>query len=507
MELYNYNEIKVDEAEELNNASWKPLMRQLFVFSGVGSIYFVLGLFFGAPTVFIPQIKKDANSTEVLTDEMASWLSSVHGYSALPWVLIIPVLSRLVGRKIPFLIVCINTIVGVIVFYCSANTIQLLLSEIMQGLLLASNMTLLVVIVTEYTSTRYRGLFLAIESVIFYWGVWVANLIGTFFHWKNIGIVAFVCSLYSLSAFVWPESPSWLAMKGRFDESAAAHHWLKGFDKDSQNELVNLINSQKEYLRVCAQREENKSRYELRSVIETISTEAFYKPLLLCVAFMSLYHFSGKMVCGMYTIELIKQISDNETTAYIGMLIMDFVTIVGMQIGCGLAKVVSRRTLLFGSSGIGVIFLFAISLYLHLMSLNLISENKLLSISLLTLFSMTISVGVIILQPPLFGELIFLRYTSSSLLIITLYSQLLMATVLKVAPYIFKTLTLQGAFFFYGASASVFALILYKYLPETKDKTVQEIEAYFEEPHKSDHASKMLIDDHENIDRRLRDES
>ena len=32
------------------------------------------GLCIGAPTVFIPQIRKEANSTDIIDDELASWL-------------------------------------------------------------------------------------------------------------------------------------------------------------------------------------------------------------------------------------------------------------------------------------------------------------------------------------------------------------------------------------------------------------------------------------------------
>lgn len=431
----------------------------------------------------------------------------MHGYSALPWVLIIPVVSQFVGRKIPFLIVCINTIVGFIVFYCSTNTVQLLISEIMQGMLLASNITLLVVIVTEYTSPQYRGVSLTIQSAVFFWGVWVANVTGTFVHWKNIGIIAFICSFYSLSGVFWPESPSWLAMKGRFEECAASHHWLKGYDENSESELVNLINSQKEYIRLCAQRKESSSTQKCSTIAETMTSRAFYKPLLLCIAVMSLYHFSGKFVCGMYAVDLIKQISDSEFTAYLGMLIMDGVTIIGMQVGCYLCKYLNRRTLLLGSSIIGIIFLFIISFYLCLISIGFLRENHIASIVFLTTFSVTISSGLIILPGCLFGELVFLRYKSSSLLLLTLYSELLMASILKISPFMFKAFTLQGTFLFYGLSASVIVFLLYKYLPETKNKTLLEIETYFEDPHKSDQASKMLIDGRENIDSRQRDES
>ncbi|CAB3235750.1 unnamed protein product [Arctia plantaginis] len=102
-------------------SSWTPFFRQLFVVNGVWTIYFVLGLCYGAPNVTIPQIRKEANSTEAVSEDMASWLTSIHGYSALPWIIILPILTRTFGRRLPFLILCITTIIacGPMILACS----------------------------------------------------------------------------------------------------------------------------------------------------------------------------------------------------------------------------------------------------------------------------------------------------------------------------------------------------------------------------------------------------
>ncbi|KAF9418574.1 hypothetical protein HW555_004622 [Spodoptera exigua] len=424
----------VEGVAENSKISWTLFLRQLFVVGGVWTIYFVLGLCYGAPNVIIPQIRREANSTEAVT--------SIHGYAALPWILILPILSRRFGRKVPFVILCINTLIGYVVFYFSTSTIILLISEIMQGMLIGSNMTLLIVVVTEYTSPRYRGIFMTVKSTIFFWGVWIANATGTFSHWKNIAIIAFICSILSLTAFFWPESPSWLALNGRFEECAESHYWLKGYDKDSENELENLIQSQKEYIARCKKKEGSSKRF--KNILETISTKAFYKPLLLSMTVMSLYNFSGKFVCSMYSIELIKKITKSESTAYTGMLILEAVTIFSMQIGCVLSNC-----------------------------------------------------GPMILACSVYGELTPLRYRSSSLPTLAIFSEILMASVLKVSPYIFKYFELHGAFLFYGVTASVFAFLLYKYLPESKDKTLQEIECYFIESKKSEDVSEELMEERE----------
>lgn len=231
------------------------------------------------------------------------------------------------GRRIPFLIVCFGTISAYTVFYLSTNSTVLLISEIMQGILISSNMILLIVVVTEYTSPQYRGIFMTIKSTIFFWGVWIANATGVFGHWRYIAIIAFACSVYSLSAFIWPESPFWLAMNGRFKECAAAHRWLKGSTEDSEKELNNLIISQTNYLKNL---QDTPPKHKLKYYTDTLTTKAFYMPLLLSMTTMSLHNFTGKFVCTMYSIDLIKKITNSESTAYMGMLIIEAVTIFSM---------------------------------------------------------------------------------------------------------------------------------------------------------------------------------
>ncbi|XP_045774309.1 uncharacterized protein LOC123873500 isoform X14 [Maniola jurtina] len=61
----------------VTQTSWKPLIRQMFVGSGVILNFLIYGLFFGATTVFVPQIRKQANSTEAISTETMSWLLQV----------------------------------------------------------------------------------------------------------------------------------------------------------------------------------------------------------------------------------------------------------------------------------------------------------------------------------------------------------------------------------------------------------------------------------------------
>ncbi|CAH0674178.1 unnamed protein product [Spodoptera exigua] len=93
----------------------------LLICSGVWTSVFLYGLSVGAPTVFIPQIRKEANNTEIITTEMASWMTSAFGFSGFPFVMILTILTKFLGRKIPFVIAVLDSLVAFIVLYFSTN--------------------------------------------------------------------------------------------------------------------------------------------------------------------------------------------------------------------------------------------------------------------------------------------------------------------------------------------------------------------------------------------------
>lgn len=383
-----------------------------------------------------------------------------------------------------------TSIISLVIFYNATTMTQFLISQIIQGILFGSNLTISMIMVTEYTSPRFRGMFLCIKAASLFWGTWASNAIGTFYQWNYIALFGLVCSGYYITVFYWPESPYWLATKGRFEECAKAHRWLKGEDEDSEKELENLIKSQREFLQSCSKRES--LRDKMMSVIKTVALKEFYKPIVVSILVFAQYHSSGKLVCGMYSIELIKKITKSESTAYAGMLILDGLSVFGMYCGCFLVKIIKRRTLLFITSIVGIIFLFLLSLYLWLVNMSLIVENNIISVLLLSTFSVTISCGPMILSTAIYGELLPLRFKSSGVIIIIVTHFVLMGTGFKIAPFIFKTFSLHGTFAFYGIMATIFTWILYKYLPETKDKTLQEIENYFKDKQPTEINTKLM---------------
>lgn len=407
----------------------------------------------------------------------------------MPNVIILSILTYLFGRKRICLLTSFSSFLGFIIFYYSTSVTHIILSEIVQGLLAAAQVTISVMTVTEYTSPKNRGLFLPIKTASIFWGIWVSNAMGTFLYWKTIGLFGIMCSIFNIvCVFIWPESPYWLSSKGRIDECIKSHRWLKGSNEEAEKELNCLVSRNTDAI---------KSRIALKKQItlffEMILLKEVYKPLGLCMVAVSLYHCSGKFVYTVYSVQILKKITENESAAYTGMLILDGVTIVGMYCGSVISKYVKRRPLLFSTSILAIGFLFSISIYLYLTKLAVIEENKYVTVSLLAGFSLSISIGPMILASTLYCELVPLKARSVCLCLLSFYAKTLIASSLKISPYLFKTLDFYGTFLIFGIISSIFVLIAFLYFPETKDKTLLEISDYFKGQSKSVDEVKELL--------------
>ncbi|KAL0882013.1 hypothetical protein ABMA27_001762 [Loxostege sticticalis] len=454
---------------------WKPFLRQLLVNSIAWMFYFMFGLSLGAPTVLIPQVRKEANSTEAINEDMASWISSVAGYMGMPWSIGLTISMYYFGRKKSYSFVALNSVAAFVVLYCSVDATQILISQILQGVTAASQTTTSVVIMTEYTSPKYRGIFSTTKTVTMFLGIWVANAIGMFFHWKNIGLLGILCSMYNFFAiFVIPESPYWLIKQEKLGECVASHRWLKGISDTSDRELNELMNT----FDYNGNKKSKTTLDVIKKCFVSLQEPEVYKALAVSLLVVTTYYMCGKLVCTVYSIQILKKMTDNESAAYVGMLVLDAITICGMVIGCIMSKFFGQKVLLLTSLAGGSLFLYTISLYLFLVNLSLIFESMYISLGLLIAFSLAISCGTV-MSLSIFGELLPLKARGFSVCIVSIFSKFTLGSVLKLSPYLFDSFGNHGGFLFYAIFSTVLFALMLKYLPETRNKTLHEISCGF----------------------------
>lgn len=353
-------------------------------------------------------------------------------------------------------------------------------------------MTVFPMVITEYSSTEYRGIFLTLRPATFFWGIWTANAIGIFTHYRYIGILSIVISSYAfVTSFFMPESPYWLASKSKYDECVLAHRILKGDGDEAEKELDDMISAFKGMHRKNTKKS---IQQHLRSYFKLVRQPEIWKPAALSLLVFSIYDFSGKYVFAVYAIELMKKLTGEESVAHITVLVLDGFSVLGMYIGAGMSKILKRRTMLLVNSAIGITFLLVLSLYLYLIKLSILSENSYAIIVLLVGYSLAICCGPMIMSTSIFGELVPMKARSFSVCVITSLYMAFNGTVTKIAPMMFQYLGLHGSFLVYGLCCSVCLILAFKYLPETKDKSLYEIAALFEKRKSEKSAETKLLE-------------
>lgn len=431
-------------------------------------------------TKFLYQFFKILYMTNILHSYLCVlFLASICFSSASVWIIITTAIAHYFGRKKSVLLLSLNTFVASMILYFASKAVHVLISQFLHGITTASQLTILMMVITEYSSAKYRGIFLTLKSATFFWGIWTANAIGIFTHFKYIGLLGMTCSSYNfITSFFIPESPYWLAFKGRYDDCAKAHRWLKGVSASTEKELEDLINSQQE--RHKSTKQKKSLQVILRNYVSLLRQPELYKPISISLLVFLAYHMSGKLVCAVYAIEILKKITNDESTAHIGVLVLDGFSVLGMYVGAYLSKIIKRRTLFLWSLTIGTLFLLSVSLYLYLVKISVVSDNPHITILLLVGFSLAICCGPMILSTTISSELMPMKSRSFSICVFGTLCKILTGIILKTSPYIFKACGVHGTFLVFGIGSAVTSFLIYRFVPETKDKTLHEIATLFD---------------------------
>ncbi|XP_061377509.1 facilitated trehalose transporter Tret1-like isoform X2 [Danaus plexippus] len=435
---------------------------------------FILGLYMGAPIMHILSEANKESSENIITPEMASWFPCTSALSSFPWAIILPLIANRYGRKASFHLVNINTVIGTIIFNYSKTLTQLIISQILIGTLVGSVFTVFVMIISELASPKSRGFILTLISAAFFWGTLTSNFLAKMEARKNIIYIVGFCCIFN--AFNFPESPCWLATKNKFEECAKLHRWIKGTDSNAENHLRILISNQKTNLNNTFTKDNKNADNIIGRMRKVLSSKKFYKPLFYTALTICLYYFSGKLTFTIYASDIIKNITKSEEAAYNLMLILNGVTVFCAYVGCYTTCILKRRTQLLVFLASGILFLYLLSIYTYIAKLNIVYENEYIYLILFSGFSISYSCGPLIIGISFLIDLIPTQERNLFLTLTGIIGSLVLTIVLKITPAIYTTYDSHVLFLFYAITASVCLFGLYKHLPESKNRIIQQLE-------------------------------
>ncbi|XP_059047212.1 facilitated trehalose transporter Tret1-like [Achroia grisella] len=264
--------------------SRRRLIRQCLVSIGVSLSTMELSLVMGYTAVLVPQLRDDPNIG--MDKDMESWIASIPGLVLMLAVFMAPTITDRYGRRKAILISTIIMSLGWVFMTIATNLTMIIIGRILQGL--ASGISSLsgTVLVAEYTSPKYRGAFGPLTTITMLSGGLIVHTLGSYFSWHKTAVFCLaIAVLDGVIVFLSPESPAFLARRGRFNECKKVFHWLRDLDEDE--ELNAMIKAQ--ILRRAAKIKPedrsllNKYTNKIRSALNTVKKVEFYKPLIVMI--------------------------------------------------------------------------------------------------------------------------------------------------------------------------------------------------------------------------------
>ncbi|KAL0809923.1 hypothetical protein ABMA28_010780 [Loxostege sticticalis] len=457
------------------NSRFSPFLKQCFVTATVGLNIVGHGCVLGFPAVLLPQLH-DPGSLIQITKEGDSWIASITGIVMMVGSIIMLPLMRS-SRKTAHYAVIAPVLVGWGVTIAANSFQAIFIGRMLCGLSFGMLSPLRSVLIGEYTSPKNRGAFLTTVSLAQAFGIFFVHLIGSLLSWKTTAIICMIFPTLSFAMTIYcPESPSWLASKGRHDDCRTVFRWLRGDDEDE--ELESMIQA-----RILLERREiagSNNRNSFKSAKETIKKREFYLPIIIMFHASCMIHFSGGTTMASYSTKILGLLMGPDANTHFWMIVLDIQRIFSNTAAVYVINRAKRRTMMFATGALSVVSHLAIAAYIYSRNQNWVSNDGIaIPAILISVLYFAVSTGMVPLPNVIAGEVFPLEYKGIGGMMNMVSLSGFMFLVLKTFPGLVDSIGLNGTYLIYSAVLTYNLVVIWFTLPETKGRTLQEIEDEF----------------------------
>ncbi|CAH2217625.1 jg12729, partial [Pararge aegeria aegeria] len=446
----------------------------VYVIGSLNWISFSNGFVYGQVAGLINSLQKQEGGIH-LSEGQISLIASTMTIMNLFGTALSAIITDKLGRRWPFILFSIPLMMNWILLYYATELHHFVLSRIIGGISVGALVTLNIFVTSEYTSPKTRAFYLNMVTTLApALGTSLGHGIGIFLHWRTSAIIGiFPCALGILLPYFWEESPHWLASKGRFEECRESFGRLHTRTPNSDRELKLLVEMEKSKLDLLSK---TNSVSTLKRLSRVLKRKYFWDVFVLSIFIHAYLAAAGKLVFSILATVILEEITGTPDVLLYTLFVDGFI-VIGSFMSCLLIRKTSMRTLLFstGFTANAILILFTLCFYFR----NGQSYSNWINVGLLALYFITINAGPYPLLEAIYSEMFPLElkvyiFTLSAVVLIT---ALTLSIILL--PFIVSCVGYHGLFLMNAAIMSVSLVYIWWRLPETKGKTLQEVEVYF----------------------------
>ncbi|XP_023016449.2 solute carrier family member pippin isoform X1 [Leptinotarsa decemlineata] len=460
--LQQYNK---DEKKKENR---RRILAQSFVTSAVMLSSASCGMPVGYSAILLPQLKF-INGSMQIDDEIGSWIASIHSAATPLGSLLSGVLMERCGRKLALQIASMPLILGWILIAFAPNHALLLLGRLIAGFSAGLSAAAGQVLIGETTEPHLRGMFSSVPLASYSFGILLVYALGSLLPWRYVAGLSTILPITAcIVFFCLPESPVWLIRHGQIEEAKIALTWLRGGSKiKAKEETEHLID-----------RLEAECQNHKKTTFATLFQPEVLKPLIIINVFNVMQILSGTYLVVFYAVDILNHVQGGASLDnFLAAVLTAGVRFIFSLMSSFLLALVGRRFLAM-TSGLGTaISALFLGTFLHQ---NCQGLDYIPALFIL-IYVAANTLGFLTLPGVLLGELFPAKVRGLAGGITFMLFNFMLFAVAKVFPFVKNSVGISGVFWIFGLTSLVASLFLFLTLPETKSRSLSEIEDYFQQ--------------------------
>ena len=317
--------------------------------------------------------------------------------------------------------------------------------------------------------SNLRGLYGSANQLAITIGIFVVLISGAYIKYYWLAVIPLALTfMFAVLCTTIKETPRWLISQGEASQAGSMLLWLRGnsYDiVDEQREIEDQIQSEKT-MSVC-------------EIMKEFKTRPAYYPLVLVLFLMFFQQFSGINAIIFNADDIFDDVTTKDSDL-VSSLSVGLTQVVATFVGVILTDLLGRRTLLISGAFIMCVSISVAGVY-ELLDHKYHHDNiSAMGISGLIVYNVGFSIGWGALPWLMTSELIPLRVRGAGVGIATFVNWLLAAIVTGGYEFYQDAVNVWLAFWSFGIVCFFAAIFVAIFIPETKNKSLEEIERNFE---------------------------
>lgn len=444
------------------------------------------GFLFGYDEAVISGTISEVSTQFNLNDGMKGWFVSSALLGAIIGVIFGGALGDNIGRKKTMILSALLFTVSMIGCAISGTFIELVLYRIVGGMGIGLASIVCPLYISEISVPQHRGLLVSLYQLAVTIGVVAAYIIndqllslaqegealGNFFdkifiteYWRGMLGMGVIPSMFFLIIVMCiPESPRWLITKDRISRAENIFGRIY-YSKDD-------VSAQ-----IAATQEVSKSSGTEKSEIKMLFQPGIFKALIIGMAIAILGQFMGVNAVLYYGPEIFKGAGLASDDALFYQVIVGLANMITTILAMFIIDKIGRKKLIYyGVSGMIVSLLLIAAYFIWGEALN-ISSYYLLVFFVLYIVCCAGSICAVVWV--ILSEMYPIKVRAVAMSIASFALWIGTFLIGQLTPWLLTNITPQGTFLLFAICCIPYMLIMWKAVPETTGKSLEEIEKYW----------------------------